>query len=123
MAAGGVGGYFGARLAAAGEDVHFIARGTHLKAIKQIGLKLESALGDLHVVDARATDDPGTIGTADIVLFAVKARRRNFLFSLQVKPSFPLQVNINERKEKMVPPMIPRNYLGGNVRAANKSLL
>lgn len=72
MAAGGVGGYFGARLATAGEDVHFIARGTHLKAIKQNGLKLESALGDLHVEDARATDDPGTIGTADIVLFAVK---------------------------------------------------
>ena len=76
MAAGGVGGYFGARLATAGEDVHFIARGTHLKAIKQNGLKLESALGDLHVEDARATADPGTIGTADIVLFAVKLGAR-----------------------------------------------
>ena len=72
MAAGGVGGFFGARLAAAGEDVHFIARGAHLEAIKQNGLHLESALGDFHVDDARATDDPVIIGAVDMVLFAVK---------------------------------------------------
>lgn len=72
MAAGGVGGYFGARLAAAGEEVHFIARGAHLDAIRQTGLKIESPLGDLHVKDAQATDDPATIGTVDVVLFAVK---------------------------------------------------
>ena len=72
MAAGGVGGYFGARLAAAGEDVHFIARGAHLEAIKRNDLYLESALGDLHIDDARATGDPVTIGAVDMVLFAVK---------------------------------------------------
>ncbi|MBT7294524.1 MAG: 2-dehydropantoate 2-reductase, partial [Rhodospirillaceae bacterium] len=72
MAAGGVGGYFGARLAAAGGDVHFIARGAHLEAIRQNGLKLESPLGDLHIKDAQATDDPATVGVADVVLFAVK---------------------------------------------------
>jgi len=72
MAAGGVGGYFGARLAAVGEDVHFIARGAHLEAIKADGLRIESAFGDLHVDGARATDDPVTIGAVDIVLFAVK---------------------------------------------------
>jgi len=48
MATGGVGGYFGARLAAAGEDVHFIARGQHLAALRANGLVLKSANGDLH---------------------------------------------------------------------------
>ena len=72
MAAGGVGGYFGARFAAAGEDVRFITRGAHFDAIRQSGLHVESALGDLHVDTARVTDDPAAIGAVDIVLFAVK---------------------------------------------------
>ena len=72
MAAGGVGGYFGARLAAAGEEVHFIARGTHLKAIQHSGLHLESALGDVHIEKARVSDAPAAIGAVDVVLFAVK---------------------------------------------------
>ena len=69
---GGVGGYFGGRLAAAGEDVTFIARGAHLKAIRDTGLRVESANGDFHVHPARATDDPATVGPVDAVLFAVK---------------------------------------------------
>ncbi|MGB6535777.1 MAG: 2-dehydropantoate 2-reductase [Xanthobacteraceae bacterium] len=72
MATGGVGGYFGARLAAAGEDVHFIARGAHLDALRKDGLTLKSANGDLHLHPVSATDDPASIGTVDIVLFAVK---------------------------------------------------
>jgi 2-dehydropantoate 2-reductase len=72
MATGGVGGYFGARLAAAGQDVHFIARGAHLAALRANGLKLHSANGDLWLRPVAATDDPATIGAADIVLFAVK---------------------------------------------------
>jgi 2-dehydropantoate 2-reductase len=72
MATGGVGGYFGARLAAAGEEVHFIARGAHLDAIRRDGLKVESALGDVHVENASVADDPASIGPADVVLFAVK---------------------------------------------------
>lgn len=72
MAAGGVGGYFGARLAAAGEDVHFIARGTHLKAIREKGLTVESANGNLHLHPVKVTDDPAAIGPVDIVIFAVK---------------------------------------------------
>ncbi|HYA05233.1 MAG TPA: 2-dehydropantoate 2-reductase [Xanthobacteraceae bacterium] len=72
MATGGVGGYFGARLAAAGEDVHFIARGAHLAALRANGLKLKSANGDLHLKPVSATDDPAAIGPVDIVLFAVK---------------------------------------------------
>ncbi len=72
MASGGVGGYFGARLAAAGEEVHFLARGAHLDAIRQNALKVESALGVVHIENANATDDPAFIGPADVVLFAVK---------------------------------------------------
>jgi 2-dehydropantoate 2-reductase len=72
MATGGVGGYYGARLAAAGEDVHFIARGVHLAAIRSNGLKLTSGNGDLHLRSVSATDDPATLGKADIVIFAVK---------------------------------------------------
>jgi 2-dehydropantoate 2-reductase len=72
MATGGVGGYYGARLAAAGEDVRFIARGAHLARLRTNGLKLLSATGDLHLRSVQATDDPAMIGTADIVIFAVK---------------------------------------------------
>jgi 2-dehydropantoate 2-reductase len=72
MATGGVGGYFGARLAAAGEDVHFIARGQHLAALRANGLVVKSAIGDLHLQSVSATDDPASIGTVDIIIFAVK---------------------------------------------------
>ena len=72
MATGGVGGYFGARLKAAGEDVHFIARGAHLAALQGNGLTLRSANGDLHLRSVSATDVPARIGAVDIVIFAVK---------------------------------------------------
>jgi 2-dehydropantoate 2-reductase len=72
MAAGAVGGYFGARLVAAGHDVYFIARGAQLEAIRNNGLMVESALGDVHIKNAKVTDDPRTVGPVDIVLFAVK---------------------------------------------------
>ncbi len=72
MAAGAVGGYFGARLAQAGHDVIFIARGAHLEAIRKNGLKIESVLGDAHLTNVRATDDPASVGPVDIVMFAVK---------------------------------------------------
>jgi 2-dehydropantoate 2-reductase len=72
MAAGAVGGYFGGRLAAAGHDVSFIARGAHLDAIRANGLTLESTLGNLHIKDAKATSDPHEVGAVDILLFAVK---------------------------------------------------
>jgi 2-dehydropantoate 2-reductase len=72
MAAGAVGGYFGGRLAAAGHDVHFVARRAHLDAIRKDGLKIESVHGDLHLKNVGATDDPKQIGPVDVVLFAVK---------------------------------------------------
>ncbi|MEW9899150.1 2-dehydropantoate 2-reductase [Chitinivorax sp. PXF-14] len=72
MGSGGVGGYFGARLAAAGCDVHFIARGAHLQAMRQHGLKVSSRLGDVIIKPAAVSDDPASIGPVDYVLFAVK---------------------------------------------------
>ncbi|HXD44455.1 MAG TPA: ketopantoate reductase family protein [Pseudolabrys sp.] len=72
LAAGGVGAYFGARLAAAGHDVHFIARGAHLSAMRRDGLRILSIHGDLHLPHPNVTDDPAAVGPADIVLFAVK---------------------------------------------------
>ena len=72
MGAGGVGGFFGARLAAAGNDVAFIARGRHLDAIRNSGLRVESANGALHVANAQATDRPEQVQNADVVMFCVK---------------------------------------------------
>jgi len=71
--AGGVGGYFGGRLAQSGQDVSFIARGAHLDAIKANGLKVTSKKGDFVINPAQATDNPTDIGIVDAVLIAVKA--------------------------------------------------
>jgi 2-dehydropantoate 2-reductase len=70
---GAVGGYFGGRLAAAGEDVTFIARGGTLQALRAHGLRVESIRGDFIVHPAKATDAPSEVGTVDVVLVAVKA--------------------------------------------------
>ena len=72
MGAGALGGYFGGRLAAAGADVTFIARGAHLDALRSNGLKIESPLGDLHLPKVNATSDPAEVGPVDMVLFLVK---------------------------------------------------
>jgi 2-dehydropantoate 2-reductase len=71
--AGAVGGYFGGRLAQAGNEVIFIARGRHLEAIQTQGLRIESIGGDFSIRPAKATDDPGEIGVADLVLCCVKS--------------------------------------------------
>ncbi|HEY5899329.1 MAG TPA: 2-dehydropantoate 2-reductase [Burkholderiales bacterium] len=70
--AGGVGGFFGARLAAAGNEVHFIARGAHLAAMRAHGLKVESGAGDVHLAKPQVHEDPAAIGPVDVILFAVK---------------------------------------------------
>jgi len=69
---GGAGGYFGAQLALAGEDVVFIARGDHLRAMKADGLRLETPSGET-IVPTEATDNPSEIGNVDAVLVGVKA--------------------------------------------------
>jgi len=70
--AGGIGGYFGARLLAAGEQVSFVARGRHAQAMREHGLRVKSPLGDLQVAVPSLSDDPARLGSADLVVFAVK---------------------------------------------------
>ena len=72
VGSGGVGAYFGGRLAQAGHDVTFVARGAHLTAIRAQGLRVESTEGDFSIPNAVATDDLQTIGTVDVVVLAVK---------------------------------------------------
>ena len=72
IGAGGVGGFFGAKLALAGHDVTFVARGAHLDAIRRHGLRVEHEAAPLHVPDAKATDDSASIGPADVTLCCVK---------------------------------------------------
>lgn len=73
MGAGGVGGYFGGRMAASGCDVTFIARGRHLEAIRKQGLRIDSRdVGDAIIDPADATDNPADVGVVDCVIVAVK---------------------------------------------------
>lgn len=73
IGAGGVGGYFGGRLAHAGIDTTFIARGATLHALRTKGLRVDSIHGDFTVEHPQATDDPRTAGAVDAILLAVKA--------------------------------------------------
>jgi 2-dehydropantoate 2-reductase len=70
---GGVGGYFGGRLAQAGEEVTFIARGAHLQALQENGLKVESIQGNFLVRPVRTFADPAEAGVMDLILVAVKS--------------------------------------------------
>src|SRR5215210_2457316 len=73
MGSGGVGGFYGGRLAHAGYDVSFVARGAHLAAMREQGLKIENETqGDIVVPRVNATDSPEAIGPVDVVLIAVK---------------------------------------------------
>jgi 2-dehydropantoate 2-reductase len=72
IGAGGVGGAFGAALAKGGADVTFLARGAHLKAMRENGLKVLGPRGDIHLQPTKATDDPAAIGPVDVALFCVK---------------------------------------------------
>ena len=72
VGSGGVGGYFGGRLAAQGEDVTFVARGAHLAALRAKGLRIDSPDGNVALPSVSATDDTSSVGPADVVLFAVK---------------------------------------------------
>jgi len=73
MGAGGVGGYLGSRLAIAGADVHLIARGAHLAAMRDHGLTIVTPEGERSTHAVNATDEPGEIGPVDVVLFLVKS--------------------------------------------------
>jgi 2-dehydropantoate 2-reductase len=72
IGAGGVGGYFGGRLAASGTDVTFVARGSHLQAIQSNGLRIESPLGNARIKPTHVVDDIAGIDAADLAIVAVK---------------------------------------------------
>jgi 2-dehydropantoate 2-reductase len=72
LGSGGVGGYFGGRLAASGADVTFLARGAHLEAMRTRGLRIESPKGNVQIANTQAAGDPSEIGPVDIVFFTVK---------------------------------------------------
>lgn len=73
MGSGGVGGFYGGRLAHIGCDVGFVARGSHLEAMRSRGLTIENEpQGDIHVPRIKVTDDPRALGPVDLVIIAVK---------------------------------------------------
>ena len=72
MGTGGVGGYYGGLLAQKGNDVTFVARGEHLRAMQSAGLKVRSVHGDFSISRVQATSDPATVGPVDLVIFCVK---------------------------------------------------
>jgi 2-dehydropantoate 2-reductase len=118
IGAGGVGGGFGAALAKAGADVTFVARGAHLAAMKQAGLKVISPRGDTHLVPTKATDNPAEIGPVDIVLFCVKLWDVESA-GAQIKPLIgaetaviPLQNGIDAH-ERLLPILGERAVMGG----------
>lgn len=123
MAAGAVGGYFGGRLAAAGHDVTFFARGANLAALRANGLKLESVAGNLHLPKVDATDDPKTVAPVDIVLFAVKlwdTEQAAELIKLIVKPdtrviTFQNGVDSVERLQRILGDTV----IGGSAQIAS----
>jgi 2-dehydropantoate 2-reductase len=115
--AGAIGGYFGGRLAQAGADVHLVARGRHLDALRTHGLRVRSVKGDF-AVRVPATDDPTDIGPCDYVLFCVKsfdteqaaARLRPLLDDATAVVSLQNGVDNEEKLERAVG---PEHVLGG----------
>ena len=107
---GGVGGYYGGLLAQQGEEVTFLARGAHLQAIRQHGLRIESIHGDVTIAPARATDQLAQIGPVDLALFCVKtyateqlaAELAPLLASSTVVLSFQNGVDAAQRIGKLV---------------------
>ncbi|HEX3007387.1 MAG TPA: 2-dehydropantoate 2-reductase [Bacteroidales bacterium] len=73
IGSGGVGGYFGGKLAEAGFDVTFFARGEHLSTMRKVGLTVKSILGDFHIKNISATDNLRDIEPVDLIIFATKA--------------------------------------------------
>ncbi|MGH9461202.1 MAG: ketopantoate reductase family protein, partial [Vicinamibacteria bacterium] len=84
LGAGGVGAYFGGRLAQAGADVHLLARGAHLRALVERGLRVRSANGNLEL-RLPATDRIEDIGPVDYVLVCVKSQETESV-AVQMRP-------------------------------------
>ena len=131
VGAGGVGGGFGAALAAAGADVIFVARGAHLAAMKSQGLKVQGGRGETHLVPTQATDDPRRVGPVDIVLFCVKlwdVESAGQAIKPLVGPEtavIPLQNGI-DAAERLIPildPILGENAVMGGVAQISASIV
>jgi 2-dehydropantoate 2-reductase len=115
---GGIGGPYGASLAAAGADVTFVARGAHLVAIRENGLRVEGDRGETHIRPARATDDIASIGVVDFVLFCVKlwdVESVGGQLRALIGPGsgvVPLQNGV-DAAERLVPILGPEAVMGG----------
>src|SRR5208283_690489 len=118
IGAGGVGGAFGAALAKAGADVTFVARGAHLKAIRDNGLRIEGGRGETILNPATATDDPSTIGPVDFVLFCVKlwdVETAGAAIKRLIGPTtavIPLQNGV-DASDRLIPILGARAVMGG----------
>jgi 2-dehydropantoate 2-reductase len=118
IGAGGVGGAFGAALANAGADVTFVARGAHLQAMRERGLRVEGGRGETIVSPTQATDDPATIGPVDFVLFCVKlwdVETAGAAIKSLVGPTtavIPLQNGIDS-SERLIPILGAQAVMGG----------
>src|SRR5437868_3722246 len=77
IGSGGVGGFVGGKLAQAGHEVAFLARGAHLRALQTSGLRVQSTAGDFDIPSVTATDQPAALGPADLFLFTVKTYDTN----------------------------------------------
>ncbi len=124
IGAGGVGGVFGAALAVhGGADVTFVARGKHLGAIRERGLRIEGGRGETVVSPAQATDDPASIGPVDLVLFCVKlwdVETAGAAIRPLVGPEtavIPLQNGIDAHP-RLAPTLGERAVMGGVAQAA-----
>ncbi len=121
MGAGGVGGYFGGLLAHAGEEVTFIARGEHLRAIQSRGLRIESIHGSFTIQPAQATDDPAVVGPVDLILFTTKTHHiepAGEALRPMVGPQtaiLPLQNGV-DASERLIAILGPGPVLGGTCR-------
>ena len=125
IGAGGVGGYFGGRLAMANFDVTFLARGEHLREIRLNGLRVKSVNGDFVVENAQATDSIREIGFADIIILAVKAWQipeiSRELGSIIKKDTIvlPLQNGV-VTAEELAENIPPANIIGGLCKIISK---
>jgi 2-dehydropantoate 2-reductase len=112
MGSGGVGGFFGGRLAHAGYDVSFIARGAHLAAMRERGLIIENELqGDIRVPKVQATDDPAQIGRVDLVIVSVKLWDTESA-AKQIKPLLGPQTGVISLQNGVIKDDILRRELG-----------
>ena len=121
---GGVGGYFGGRLAQAGRDVTFIARGQHLEALREAGLKVSSTQGDFVIQPAKATDSTESVGTVDLIILATKGWHLESSFE-QIQPLLdentvilPL-LNGMEHMDKLISHFGKKRIFGGVCRISS----